>query len=191
MSSENIKNMITNDIKGKESFIIQRPSEQTISYLNVVNAHIRDDIFSQENYDKITKDPLFTKIVFALDDSIQRYSETYDYLKEFSQSIKEMVGTTSLLETAGFNKINKEFILKLYHYYLNKYKQGWLQSQTIQEKQWAKNVYLGWDMTRVLDKPITNDKKSLILTIILYAIMYEECSQKDNIWKGKKDYLLD
>ncbi|HCY20884.1 TPA: hypothetical protein DIC40_03380 [Patescibacteria group bacterium] len=124
MSSENIKNMITNDIKGKESFIIQRPSEQTISYLNVVNAHIRDDIFSQENYDKITKDPLFTKIVFALDDSIQRYSETYDYLKEFSQSIKEMVGTTSLLETAGFNKINKEFILKLYHYYLNKYKQG-------------------------------------------------------------------
>ncbi|AHB41209.1 hypothetical protein P148_SR1C00001G0414 [candidate division SR1 bacterium RAAC1_SR1_1] len=191
MSSENIKNMITNDIKGKESFIIQRPSEQTISYLNVVNAHIRDDIFSQENYDKITKDPLFTKIVFALDDSIQRYSETYDYLKEFSQSIKEMVGTTSLLETAGFNKINKEFILKLYHYYLNKYKQGGLQSQTIQEKQGAKNVYLGGDMTRVLDKPITNDKKSLILTIILYAIMYEECSQKDNIGKGKKDYLLD
>lgn len=176
MSSENEKKMITND--KKESFIIQRPSEQTMSYLNVVNNRIRNDIFSQENYEKITKDPIFTEIVFALDDSIQRYNETYGYLKEFSQPIKEMLKSKSLLETAGFSKINKEFILKLYHYYLKKYKEGWLQSQTIQEKQWAKSIYLGWDMTRILfDKPITNDKKSLILTIVLYAIMYEECGK--------------
>lgn len=180
MSSENKENVITNNIKEKESFIIQRPSEQTISYLNIVNDHIRDDIFSQENYDKIIKDPLFTKMIFALDDSIQRFSETYDYLKEFSKPVKEMLNKECLFESAGFSKANKDYILKLYHYYLKKYKENWLQSQTIQEKQWANSVYLGGDMTRVLfDRPITNDKKSLILTIVLYAIMFEECSQKE------------
>jgi hypothetical protein len=178
MSSENKENMITNDIN-QNNFVVQRPEGSLmIPYLNkVVNAHIRDDIFSQENYDKIIRNPLFTKMVFALDDSIQRFNETYDYLKEFSKPVKEMLNKECLFESAGFSKANKDFILKLYHYYLKKYKEDWLQSQTIQEKQWANSVYLGGNMTRVLfDKPVTNDKKSLILTIVLYAIMYEECS---------------
>jgi hypothetical protein len=125
MSSEKETKMIPIS-EDKDGFVLQRPDGSLmIPYLNkVVNAHIRDDIFSQANYDKITKNPLFTKIIFALDDSIQRFNETYDYLKEFSKPVKEILNSKSLLETAGFSKINKEFILKLYHYYLNKYKQG-------------------------------------------------------------------
>ncbi len=177
MSSENEKKMITNDKKEKEFFIIQKPSEQTISYLNIVNNHIRDDIFFQNNYDKITNDPLFIKIIFALDDSLQRYNETYNYLKQFSQPIKEILHKDCLVESVWFSKSNKGYILKMYHYYLKKYKENWLQSQTIQEKQWANNVYLSGNMTRVLfDKPITNNTKSLILTIVLFAIMIEECN---------------
>jgi hypothetical protein len=40
-------------------------------------------------------------------------------------------------------------------------------------------------MTRVLfDRPITNDKKSLILTIVLYAFMYEEQAKGREIEAG-------
>lgn len=189
MSSEK-KIKITPVLKEKDTFVAQRPEGSLmIPYLNnVVNARIRDDIFSQENYDKITNDPLFTKIIFALDDSLQRYNETYDYLKEFSQPIKEIVNKECLFESAGFSKANKEFILKLYHYYLKKYKEGWFQSQTIQEKLWADHISLEGNMTRtLLDRSLTNTTKSLILTIVLYAIMYDECCQKKH--PTEKKYL--
>lgn len=180
MSIENDKKVITNG-EEKNSFVVQKPEPSLrVTYLNnIVNTHMREDVFSQENYEKMTKDPLFTKIILALDDSIERVNDSYEYLKEFLEKVKNILNIDSVTETLGFWRTNKDYINKLYHNYLKKYKEEGLQSITMQQKNGANYINLNDDMTRVLlDRPMTDHTKSLILTILLHAIMLDECSQE-------------
>lgn len=177
MSIEKKNDVIIDDNK-ETAFVVQRPNENLrTSFLNITNNAIKNDVFSKEKYEKITKDPIFNQIVFSLDDVIQRNNNEYEYIIEISKRFKKIMEIDSVLETVWFTKINKEYINKLYHSYLNKYKENGLQSITMQQKKWADYVDLNWDTSRVLlDMPMSDYTKSLILTIILHAIMIDECS---------------
>jgi len=99
MSIEKKNDVIIDDNK-ETAFVVQRPNENLrTSFLNITNNAIKNDVFSKEKYEKITKDPIFNQIVFSLDDVIQRNNNEYEYIIEISKRFKKIMEIDSVLET--------------------------------------------------------------------------------------------
>ncbi len=170
-----------NQEKNAQEYIIPNPYENIIAYDWVVKKNIKD-ILSNWNYQNIINDELFDRIAMSIDNKIDKHTNIDDIINfisaQFSEQIKETIfqkeNHKTILNSVWYGDAFKWHIKNNLEIYLKRYKENKL-SYIENQNKWF--IDLQWNISREKNTRIGDYEKSLLITIVLYAIMMKETDE--------------